>query len=397
MNHSPIPPENRMRACCLLIGLVATSQVSLAAQLVKPVIDKTPSGIPRVMSPGPTAWRDTLGWKLVLDHTVQPPDGSPGELGQPMWIAALPDGRVVVQDESPTEIRVYDRLGKYVRTIGRIGAGPGEYRSPSIAVAHDRLVVHDPQLSRTTLYTLDGAVVRSFPSTTGSFGLLPFLDDHGRITQPSYTVISGKSQQQWVVFDTLGRRVDSLSLPAAMPAKRWTIQSGSGTTGYTIPFAAENRNSRLRDGTLVHGRTDQYQLMITRNGRDTVRIFGRTNVTAVPIPGNYRDSVYHAKVDRIERLRGLATESDVPTSFDLWGAVNADGAGNIWVSTGGGRSGPSRLDVFAPSGAFLGTVPSPWRTGERTSWAGDRVAVLDNDANDLPRVRVFRIVQTGGR
>lgn len=386
-----------MRRIHLLLGLVIASQSALAAQLATPVTTRTASGIPRIMSPGPTAWRDTLGWKLVLDHTVQPPDGSVGELGKPGEIALLSDGRVVVLDESPTEIRVYDATGKYARTIGRVGSGPGEYRSPTISVTHDRLLIQDPELSRASIFMLDGSLVRSFPSTCCNYGLPPFLDDRGRITTASFSMVNGKSQSRWVIFDTLGRRVDSLDFPAAMPPRRWTVRSSTGSADYYIPLAAQNRSIRLADGTMLHGRTDRYELMLTRNGRDTVRIFGRTNVIPVPIPGNYRDSVYHAKIDRIERLRGIATESDVPTSFELWGAVNADGAGNIWVSTGGGRSGPSRLDVFAPAGAFLGSVPSPWRSGERTAWAGDRVAVLDNDENDLPRIRVFRIVRAGGR
>lgn len=390
-----------MRIAMTAVGAMAVSQSPLAAQLVRPVNDKLPGGIPRVMSAGPTMWRDTSGWHLVLERTIQPPDGSPGELGRPSDMALLADGRVLVVDEAPMRIRLYDARGTLGRTIGREGSGPGEYRSPGISVTQDRLLIQDPSLSRATIYSLDGNLIRSFQSTCCNFGPKPFLDDRGHITTAAFGSTKGKPREQWIVFDTLGTRLDSLDFPAAMVPKAWTVVitgpgGATGSSSYTIPFAAANRNVRLRDGTMLHGRTDRYEFLVTRTGRDTVRVFGRTDAKAVPIPDAYRDSVYHARVDRNERLHSVAKESDVPRTFAVWDDLNVDGAGNFWVSAGGGHSGASRFDVFAPGGAYLGSVASPWRTGERTSWAGDRVAVLDVDANDLPRIRVFRIQRSGG-
>ena len=386
-----------LRITLMTAAAIAIFQLPLAAQLARPVTDKLPGGAPRVMSPGPTAWRDKSGWSLVLERTIQPPDGSPGELGRPSDIALVADGHVFVVDEAPVRIRLYGADGVFVGNIGREGSGPGEYRRPAISVTRDRLLIQDPAQSRVTIYTLGGTLLRSFPSTCCNFGPAPFLDDHGHVTTAAFSMLMGKARRQWVVFDTLGTRLDSLDYPAAMVEPTWTVTRpgptpGSyGSSSYPIPFAAANRNLRLNDGTMVYGRTDRYEFVVTRTGRDTLRVFGRTDAVAVRIPAEIRDSVYHAMVDGNEPLHTVAKESDLPGIFALWDGLDVDGAGNVWVSAGGGLAGAPRFDVIAPNGAFLGSVPSPWRIGERTSWAGDRVAVLDPDANDLPRIRVFRI------
>lgn len=74
--------SHRLVTTCLLLTIPAHS-ASSQGRLAKPAIDTLRGGIVRVMSPGPTAWSDTTGWKLVLERVVQPKDGLPGELGNP--------------------------------------------------------------------------------------------------------------------------------------------------------------------------------------------------------------------------------------------------------------------------------------------------------------------------
>ena len=377
------------------LTMVATTLTwaSAAAQLARPVVDRTPGGIPRVMSVGPTAWRDTLGWKFVLDHVVQPPEGAAGELGNPEAILLLPDGRVYASDQSPVRIQQFDAQGRFVRTIGREGDGPGEYRQPSLAGRHGRLLVQDPQQQRLSLFTEDGRFLRSFPSTCCNFGPPPFIDDQRRIATASFSMKDGKPRSAWVRFDSLGKRLDSLPFPEPMAPVQWTVTTSGGVAKYSVPLAPRNVLAQLTDGGFAFGRTDRYEIMVSRTGRDTSRIFGRSGVKALSIPSAYRDSLFHARTDRLTAAGATMDQSQMPRVFELWRELAVDGAGNFWVSAGGKLQGPPRFDVFAPAGDFLGTVPAPWSPGLRTSWAGDRVAVLDTDDADLPRIRVFRITR----
>lgn len=375
-----------------LVLAASTFHGALAlGQLGHVTASRTPSGIPRLTSDGPTQWRDTTTWRLVLDHVVQPAAGAPGELGKPDGIALLPDGRLFVTDQSPTAIRLYDATGKFVRDVGREGSGPGEYKSPFIAAGSHWLAVQDPELSRATLYTFGGTLIRSFTSSCCNFGPVPLVDGQGRIATATFSMTNGVGHPGLLIFDSLGHRVDSLAQPKAIDPPYWRSQTRNGSTTWAIPFAPSNVNLRLPDGSFVFGRTDRYELIASRNGRDTIRIFGRSGVVPVMIPAHRRDSVFHARVDRSPALRDIARESDVPSDYPLWQTIDRDGSGNFWIGRGGGLSGAPSFDVFSPAGALLGPVARPWGPAYVTSWAGDRIAVLDTDADDLPRVRIFRI------
>lgn len=372
------------------VALLVACAGPAAERLGQAVTTESPSGVMRTMSDGPTRWRDTTGWRLVLDHIVQPAEGGAGELGDPRDIAVLPDGRVFVVDQSPTSIRLYDATGELERTIGREGAGPGEYQFPVISVSDRWLVVHDPQLTRATIFLLDGTLVRSFSSSCCNFGPAPFVDSAGRIITAGFSMKDGVGRSSWVRFDSLGRLLDTMPFPEAMEPVNWKVTVKGGGATYNIPFAPVNSSQPLPDGGFVHGRTDRYEIIVSRNGRDSIQLFGRSGVVPVPIPSAYRDSVFQAKISLSQPLRGVASLSDLPTVFELWSRVDRDGQGNFWVTRGGSLRGAPVLDVFGPSGAFLGTVPRPWGSA-RTAWGGDWVAVLDTDAGDRPRVRVYRI------
>lgn len=74
-------------------------------------------------------------------------------------------------------LSVYDAAGKPVRTIGRKGAGPGEFRSPlRVAVGSgDSLYVLDDANSRIQVLSAAGAYARVLPTRDRyrSFPLLP--------------------------------------------------------------------------------------------------------------------------------------------------------------------------------------------------------------------------------
>ena len=375
-------------ALTLSTCMIATPPVAATSQVPsRAVVDTLPRGIVRTTSPGPTSWTSTNGWRLELERVIQPADGSPGELGNPFTVQVLDDGGLLVVDQKPMSIKLFNANGGFVRTLGREGAGPGEYRAPQVVVFGDSIFVHDHGLNRGTVMPMNGGGVRTFP-TTCCIRFAPIaVDIGGRF----WVAGPGRSDdRQWLVFSPAGDRIDSLPEMPVGEERRWIVPQARPL----VPLSPENRTLILRDGTLLLGNTAAYQFWVTRTGRDTARTFRRTNVLAERAPVAVRESLFAAHT-RGPDVRAVAALGDIPTTYPLWREFVEDGGGNLWVLVGGEAGRPTRLEVFGPDGRFLGSVASPFVTLGWTGWSRERVAQIGTDDNDLPLIRVYRIVKGG--
>lgn len=86
-------------------------------------------------------------------------------LGRVTGIAVDSSKRIIVADEMSMRITLYDAEGNYVKSLGDRGSGPGEFQAiTSMTLNKDQhLVVMDGRLSRVTILTLDGQVIKTSP------------------------------------------------------------------------------------------------------------------------------------------------------------------------------------------------------------------------------------------
>lgn len=82
--------------------------------------------------------------------------------------ALAPTGEIVVADVKMQRVVVLSPQGKYVRTIGGAGQGPGEFVAPfTLTFVKDTLAIYDERQGRVSLYDGHGKFARSFkPPTT---------------------------------------------------------------------------------------------------------------------------------------------------------------------------------------------------------------------------------------
>lgn len=78
------------------------------------------------------------------------------------------NGNVYACDYKANNIKKFDSSGKFLKTIGRQGQGPGEFNNPSkIVVSNDRLIVLDSGNGRFCALSLDGEFIKSAPISIG--------------------------------------------------------------------------------------------------------------------------------------------------------------------------------------------------------------------------------------
>jgi DNA-binding beta-propeller fold protein YncE len=112
----------------------------------------------------------------LSDHTVlrtipAPGSDAKGKLYSPTNVAVDRQGKVYVADPGAFCVQVFDREGKYLRTLGRQGVGPGLFARPrGLAVDHEgRVYIVDAATQVVQLFDSEGRLLIFFgdPNTTG--------------------------------------------------------------------------------------------------------------------------------------------------------------------------------------------------------------------------------------
>ena len=78
------------------------------------------------------------------------------------------DENIYVLDNETANIRVFDKEGEYIRTIGRRGQGPGEMQSPRLIqiTPQNEIMVYDMRNRRILFFSLDGTFLRQLSAAT---------------------------------------------------------------------------------------------------------------------------------------------------------------------------------------------------------------------------------------
>jgi hypothetical protein len=154
-------------------------------------------------------------------------------------------------------------------------------------------------------------------------------------------------------------------------------------------------------GGFISGWTADYLLWTSRNGRDTTALFGR-QWTASTVTSAERSALVEAAIENARGgrtpenvLRAAFVPSYIPDIRPAFSAIEADPLGNRWIRLESADTLNIHYDVFDPAGRWLGpvSIPSSGWSGpyQPPAWGAERVAVLSEDADGKPLIRVYRI------
>lgn len=361
-----------------------------------PKIDTLPGGIVRVTNKVPTEWTDTNGWKLVLERTIAPADSTPGQLNQPGGIVVDSRGRIFVLDRKPTLIKVYASDGTFTGTIGREGSGPGEFRQwGMLTISRDTLFHHDPGQSRTQSFTTDGAFVHAWTSLC-CMQMRVAGDDSGRTTvpgmiRPDSTAKTFLAGAGYIRYHADGRVSDTIINPPQPAAKSWQVKEKDNSMTMSVPLTPGMQSTFDRAGHFVWGQQARYEIVISHNGLDTLRIFSSVAGT-FPIPDSIRRENFDQAIKNNPMLKSVARFDDIPRYYPPWTSIVSDGDGNFWVMRPGPKTDGDVFDVFTPEGVLLGRVPAPFHDRVLSFWTRDRVyTIQDDDATGVQSIKIYRI------
>lgn len=398
--------QSRFSPAVLALTLAACGG-SAAAEAGKVKIDTLAGGIVRTITSSPI---DSGRWQLQLERTIQPAEGTPGELLNPNDLTLADDGTLFVAEGELNVIRAYDSTGALIRSFGRSGEGPGEFRSAYISVRGDTLVVQDPRNVRLTTFRIsDGTLLHSRPSVCCNYGSIG-IDGSGRavlrtIVRPDTT----RPSSGFARASLDGATIDTVALSdhprETAESKRWIVRDGKRMMmEMLVPFQPADLHFADPRGGFLTAWTGEYLIRTSRNGRDTTAVFGRPRTTA-PVTVAEKQAIIEERIASNKEytpeatLRASLLPDAIPNERPAFDWVASDRSGRHWVRRSSADSSTVRFDLFSAENKWLDVVSVPGNGWPRllytaTSWSRDHVAVLLEDEGSRPMVKIYRIVHT---
>ncbi len=319
----------------------ATGTARSGGQKPYPVVTSVKDGVKEILNPDfPRDGR--FRGKLIEEMTwgtQATPDAA--LLNKPIEMHVDDQGRVYVLDWGDMHIKVYGPDGKFLRTIGHKGQGPGEFLTPAfMALMSDgRICLLDGSQHRVSFLSNEGQYISSFPFE-GFFRSLA-VDGQDRICLARWGA-SGEAKLSTEfrevpyvtsIFRTDTSGKDLIHLVDFLGESMIMKASGGGATTTGGPFTIAWNLSRK--GRLYGGGNEFYRL-------------GAYGADGKP------EFFFSREYDPIANPRygGQPGESKSLPAF--YRTILFDDEDNVWLEPSQpGDKGPAVYDVFSPEGIYL--------------------------------------------
>jgi len=251
-------------------------------------------------------------------------------------------GNFFISDSEEKHIKVFDKSGRYLRTIGRPGQGPGEFdgiMGLSIVRTTGELAVNDVLQRRLSFFKTDGTFLRDlqFGESRISYAL---LDSRGNIYAAQTFVDAATSLWEYrlVVLAQEGKLIQALArepqsapnkIKLFMPKSYWTLD--------------------LSDN-LIYGHSGDYEVRFFESG--THKLFKKVQKEFVAVP------VSDEVMKKFRRPEYSAMNVEFAKEHPAFLAFFVSDTGHLFVETFE-MAGDGRFvhDVFDSEGRLLARMP----------------------------------------
>jgi hypothetical protein len=308
-------------------------------------------------------------------------------------VALLADGRVLVADRDAPMLRLFGTDGAPLWAKGRRGAGPGEYQYV-IRVApapSGELLIADMSGRRLTTLSAAGDVLGTAPITV--FVTTAGTDGRGALLLGGELPMGGLR-----LFRARGAAVEPVAFTD--PGAAASASGGPAFHGSSVALSPSGVIA-------VAPSSERYRIIrIDASGAalpELTRAIERVRRTPA------EESALRERIGRqmgamrsaLERETGKAASTTAPTpaggntdlSLKPHFAVDGlryDGAGRLWVRTMRGDDSRTIFDLFAASGAFLGSVEMAGPV-QLFAFNGRWMVTTGEDADGVPQVTRWRV------
>jgi hypothetical protein len=316
-------------------------------------------GITYIHNPEQGLWDNDPGKKLTIEKIFSIGSLNADDEYLFSWVKDITTdsaGNIYACDFKEQRIQVYDKTGKYIRTIGRKGQGPGEFQRP-VAVRIDgegNIFILDDISHRVSSFKQNGKFKTSFQFKRLSSHDLE-IDSNGYIFL--HHSLYGTKDERYPPpiiseYDLKGNIIQQYGKPKLILEK----------DVYGRPYYASNSFSKQYNSDLLVSFSYPYLIHLYKYGvlqkaieRDSP-IFSKPEIV---------ETVFRATTGEGGKVKSVRQRSYIwnllPLPGNRFAAFIRDSGKNFKKKSVSGRDFVTILDLFDSDGKFLKSYPWDWQ------------------------------------
>lgn len=325
----------------ILVGLVSCAKKGEETDY--PVVTETIDGIQVLTNPDyPRDGRVT--YNLVEEVSIGE-DVGPEEylLNRPYELKIDDRGYFYISDWSDCHILVYNATGKYVRTIGRKGQGPGELLAPAFFdfSPDGRIFVNDGRNQRISIFDKEGNPLGDF-RLEGYYSGMIFASNNRiylqKRSQKKDVDLTSEFQEIHMITSVYSMDSEGQDMTQLIDMETGTVRT-KAVEGGAVTIGGSRTESFVwalnPEGKLYVGFSKTYQISVLSEDGSVEFRFGREYT---PV-----ENEEHEKNPRIDKYHPA-----------FYPSILVDGDGNCWIRQFTPADFEGFLyDIFNPEGIFI--------------------------------------------
>jgi hypothetical protein len=305
-------------------------------------------------------------------------------------------GNIHVLDFEAKTIAIFDSTGKYIRTLGRPGDGPGELRFPNTVrtTADGRVSVFDFSKEGIVRWNADGTLLPSMRvKATSPIQDLAFTDE-GVVY--SYTDFAEEGKDERSVLQV--ERADTVEelVVQARPQPKMLSFKNCGIMLRLPPLFTPELSWSTNEHRIAWTSKVAYEIDIRDPGgkRSVVRRDLAPREATLDLAQREVGDSMRVRASTIQCAVGPSEVAEARGFAAVMPSIRTvviAPDGSLWVQRMTPRTDPAVIDLFTASGEYRGTLPADSPMPLAFFPNGDIAATQKDKENDVERLVVYRV------
>lgn len=282
-------------------------------------------------------------------------------LFEPRLLLVDDNEKIYISESKDQVIKVFDSDGKYIKTIGAKGSGPGEFQMIAyLAITKDgKLIVMDRRARRTSFFDTSGQFLKSFQWQTDYYNFILMRSSSYIISE----IVYGTDRQFQELFvkeiDFNGKEIRSYG--QFTPEEPKIIRKGNSSHYISLPVSPHSVFAGDQDrGLLFHCLNSKYIIGVYDTSG---KLFRKIDLPYSPVPFTNKDAkeyraIYENSPDEI--VREEVKTMKMPKVKNIVSMMYVDDERNLWVRTNESKREEDKIltafDIFNSDGYYFAKV-----------------------------------------